>query len=900
MGNSQSNQNQQQPSSAYSPTGSRRFGSPRPRTSSAATAASSPKRSSSLRSATKPTRAQSPSSFTPPSNTRPGSTRVRSPQPQPSSSSSSQYQQPTSPSPSNRVRSPIPIGSRLAPREREIRDAWEREIKEREAREVKEREKIAKEKEKFQPPYVHRSLQTKKKSLELPDLALTQVTTPTHSSASAAAQAIPIPERQPGAGYQYSTPIHIRSRSSSRPPDLPNPQSTAGPVAGHDFPRIVVRSSIPFPANLLIAEAKAAQATQAKLVLAESDSEEINNSNAVARSPSLLIPPISPPAHRVNPQPSEGEPTYLVKISWHGGGKEVFLTRAGDDDWNGRKKMENEVEEEEEAAEENSEKQTHESIIAGKGPTQVCHTGTTFSTIIALPRGTHHLRFLVDGQARVADDLPTAVDDNGSLANYVAVGLGNVGDAAAGDAVGDIASGDSPTTLVVAEGVDGAEVVAVAVDDVDVVVAQPEKTPRPGDDLISEFVVPDIHPHPTRVDSHSSFWSENEYTESHPPSLSSSPQTVISPLTSIDPNASATANNLQTPIRIRKVPYAPRWTREIPLELLEAAADEESYLSYENELENAHAAGRRIHITGFVPLPNIPPAPRLPRYLDKLILNNPVVPPIARNGSPNTSGTTSPGGAAGASVGAGNDIGNRSDNNPAGIAGIGAGLGERTSRDSRDSRTRDREGYPPLSPSREGRNGSRDGGRDGRDGSRDRRDGRNSRELREGRRREREWKSMSMVLAEGGEVDPTQRPNVNANAQESVEKSRGSERQRSNTLDRPLPITTASGTDVSHHPPASASQPPTSISMMPAIPEPWGPSSHISNSNANAIPSIADDASVLPVPSHVVLHHLCTSAMRNGVLAVGETISSSRRYTTSLLHRVHPLVGDKKAGISTI
>ncbi|KAH7876097.1 hypothetical protein C8J55DRAFT_440399 [Lentinula edodes] len=72
---------------------------------------------------------------------------------------------------------------------------------------------------------------------------------------------------------------------------------------------------------------------------------------------------------------------------------------------------------------------------------------------------------------------------------------------------------------------------------------------------------------------------------------------------------------------------------------------------------------------------------------------------------------------------------------------------------------------------------------------------------------------------------------------------------------------------------------------MPAIPEPWGPSSHISNSNANAIPSIADDASVLPVPSHVVLHHLCTSAMRNGVLAVGETIRYRKKFVTTIYYK---------------
>jgi hypothetical protein len=37
------------------------------------------------------------------------------------------------------------------------------------------------------------------------------------------------------------------------------------------------------------------------------------------------------------------------------------------------------------------------------------------------------------------------------------------------------------------------------------------------------------------------------------------------------------------------------------------------------------------------------------------------------------------------------------------------------------------------------------------------------------------------------------------------------------------------------------------------------------------VQALADDASVLPVPNHVVLHHLSTSAIRNGVLAVGNT-----------------------------
>jgi 5'-AMP-activated protein kinase beta subunit, interaction domain len=45
-------------------------------------------------------------------------------------------------------------------------------------------------------------------------------------------------------------------------------------------------------------------------------------------------------------------------------------------------------------------------------------------------------------------------------------------------------------------------------------------------------------------------------------------------------------------------------------------------------------------------------------------------------------------------------------------------------------------------------------------------------------------------------------------------------------------------------------------------------------------PGMADDTSVLPVPSHVVLHHLSTSAIRNGVLAVGNTTRYRKKVRT--------------------
>lgn len=44
---------------------------------------------------------------------------------------------------------------------------------------------------------------------------------------------------------------------------------------------------------------------------------------------------------------------------------------------------------------------------------------------------------------------------------------------------------------------------------------------------------------------------------------------------------------------------------------------------------------------------------------------------------------------------------------------------------------------------------------------------------------------------------------------------------------------------------------------------------------------LADDGSVLPVPSHVVLHHLGTSAIRNGVLAVADTVRYRKKVCIS-------------------
>ncbi|KAL1750269.1 hypothetical protein FB107DRAFT_224179 [Schizophyllum commune] len=213
------------------------------------------------------------------------------------------------------------------------------------------------------------------------------------------------------------------------------------------------------------------------------------------------------------------EPT---KITWRGGGKTVLLARAGDDNWQGRTTMEQDPDAPE-----------------------------VFHTTILLTPGTHHIRFLVDDQWRVADDLPTTVDDQGSLANYVDVGISTPPEAP-------------------------------------IISALPTPLPLPARDVPLK-----------RHENGYSFWStagsSTDYDGNENPYE----------LALVDGEA-----------RLRS---KSKWTSEIPEELVRAAQEEEVYLQSQ-ALVNSNQNGR-IVVDGFIPAPNIPPAPGLPRHLDKLILN---------------------------------------------------------------------------------------------------------------------------------------------------------------------------------------------------------------------------------------------------------------------------------------
>ena len=312
-------------------------------------------------------------------------------------------------------------------------------------------------------------------------------------------------------------------------------------------------------------------------------------------------------------------------------------------------------------------------------------TTNTWSSPVQLLPGTHHFKFIVDDQWRIADDYAKAVDDrDGSLANYVNVTIP--------------ASSSSPQS--------------------------------PG------YQSPLASPNHTHSNQFHSFFSD----------------------TSGD-TAAETRNTSGTGPTHLKGEAA--WTTVIPPELVQAAAEEENYLANADSPTTSSS----------VPAPNIPPAPVLPRHLDKLILN---VRPVGVTGSPAPSVVN--------------------------------------------------------------------GGGSERDRDRSRRSG----STRNHRRTERESRG-------GG------RSNLGMTA--TMSGGDGTDGEPSSPLPV-LPVVTASGTDVT----AALSHPQTPLDEPGTTPT----TKKLVTARLDG-PGLADDASVLPVPNHVVLHHLSTSAIRNGVLAVANT-----------------------------
>ncbi|KAH8104665.1 5'-AMP-activated protein kinase beta subunit, interation domain-containing protein [Cristinia sonorae] len=500
---------------------------------------------------------------------------------------------------------------------------------------------------------VHRSLRSKKKSLELPDLASLALTPASSSPSSSSPHNA---YRRPRASSPIPIPI------SANVPVQTFRVQNALPSAAHIHVSPQGRGgrhksflSSAYPSTHSFVSGDRASPPRQEITKPEFVQEVIHSALPLA------IPKAEEDDRRQEPVP--------VVIKWRGGGRSVVLARAGDDNWKGRQPMDYDL-----------------------------ATNTWSIPVLLLP-GTHHFKFIVDDQWRIADDYPRAVDDlDGSLANYVNVLIP--------------ASSSSPQT--------------------------------PG------HVSPLSSPHHSHPNQFHSFWSD----------------------TSGGDTAGDTRVASGTGITHYKAEA--EWTSVIPPELIQAAAEEENYLANADSPTTSSS----------VPAPNIPPAPGLPRHLDKLIVN---VRPAAVTGS------------------------------PAGSVVNGGGVDKERDRSRRSATTRNH---------RRTDKESRGGGRS----------------------------NLGMTATAAGDLadgEPSSPIPV-------------------------LPVVTASGTDV------------TAALSNPQTPHEDGGSGVVKKFPTVKLdgPGLSDDASVLPVPNHVVLHHLMTSAIRNGVLAVANTTRyRKKQYITTILYK---------------
>ena len=181
----------------------------------------------------------------------------------------------------------------------------------------------------------HRSMRTKKKSLELPDLAMLGIS--------------PRPPQPP----PPSAPIPI--------PISPNPNPEAHrhrPRNVHDDSRFTVSDLVVQPSTHipLYPQANNRQPSYAKYDSnpSESSKDSVPPSQPPEKQQSLfkqeVVHSTIPIALHKNPDHSIDDDSKRrhkreevpIKIYWRGGGKNVILIRAGDDNWKGRQPMEKE------------------------------------------------------------------------------------------------------------------------------------------------------------------------------------------------------------------------------------------------------------------------------------------------------------------------------------------------------------------------------------------------------------------------------------------------------------------------------------------------------------------------------------------------------------------------------
>lgn len=458
------------------------------------------------------------------------------------------------------------------------------------------------------------------------------------------------------------------------------------------------------------------------------------------------------------------------------------------------------------------------SLIQSTNPIHRSSTSSVFHATVALPPGTHHIRFLVDDQWRVADYLPTAVDDQGSLANYVDVPVSY--------------SPPNPSAAVPR--------------------APPSSTPSP----------PKYQPQPPQTRKllpGQSFWSAASSTD--------------------DESHADQHHHYQGPSSPQTRHGHGIWTTVLPPELIEAAREEEAYLNASAAETSTHTRGGTTYVNGFVPAPNIPPAPGLPRHLDKLILNSRVTP----------STTSGSGSARGSVVGAptGSGAGGKKHGSGVGAMGSGNSVGRKQRDRERKERERERDkqerrkrsgggGIPPAPPPSEVGDTSVDVG------------AATSPDMTP----ETPTPTGDSSIPTSPVISTPPTSPVPSNTPPVVVGATGhGHGPNVPVLNLPLGASAATPTASATYSHGLSNTPTPTLSLPSHIsasaPSPTPPSTRplTVGLGLDNEPALADDASVLPVPSHVVLHHLCTSAIRNGVLAVGNTTRYRKKYLTTIYYK---------------
>lgn len=199
----------------------------------------------------------------------------------------------------------------------------------------------------------HRSLRTKKKSLELPDLASLAITSSPHqnypySGTHRTSSPIPIPfsphlnsstpRRQHNFPSTHQLPDVFVEHPSTHNPISPkrrvNPFFRGAPLQYNS-----TRSFTSKPHQHHQAPTRMQEPTTTPPPVFVPETVHSTIPIALEKAESASSQGLTPKRQHAS---DDSQDPVSVKITWHGGGKSVILARAGDDDWKGRTVMERE------------------------------------------------------------------------------------------------------------------------------------------------------------------------------------------------------------------------------------------------------------------------------------------------------------------------------------------------------------------------------------------------------------------------------------------------------------------------------------------------------------------------------------------------------------------------------